>query len=147
MTMPNLRIHKKHGFIIGGVCDKSHQRRHDRENAAKDLWEELLDTKSITVKKRILIINTSKFNRTMDKRIKRMRSTKNPEGEIGVYRFETYLRAHEGKRFPSTIRGVMKHIDAVTAPDFMKKTAHQDVIYRQRRKEGDFSLPPTSASG
>lgn len=153
--MSPVSIHPKHGYIIGGVCDRTHQDRAARERGGEAAIAWLRDAGSIRIVGGgwwRLTKRPTKAERELDWRGKEAIAGPGAQRKAGCYRvFHDLLPLFRkrGKTFRipfltkcvEDIEGLEFGVAAETPLDPYRTgltKPHRDSMYRSRKAEGDF---------
>ena len=153
--MTPVRIHQKHGYIIGGGCDQAHRDRAAREHGGKEAVDWL---KERGVLRHVgggwwsLTKGETKAERELDWRAKEAIAGSGAQRKVGCYRvFGDLLPAFrkEGRTF--RLGFFMKCVDDLEGLEFGVAAEtpigpfrtglippHHDAMYKARKEDGDF---------
>lgn len=152
-----VNIHKKHGYIIGGVCDQTHRDRSARERGGEDAIDWLKDAGAIRpvgggwwrLTKREV-----KAERELDWRGKEAITGGGAQRKIGCYRvFNDLLPLFRKKKKVFRLSFFMKCVEDIEGLEFGMAAEsplgpfttgyvkpHRDAMYQTRKKGGDFNM-------
>ncbi len=150
-----VRIHEKHGYIIGGVCDQTHRDRAARERGGDDAVDWLKENGALRhvgggwwrmTKKE------TKAERELDWRTKEDITGPGAQRKVGCYRvFNDLLPAFRKRGTAFRLGFFMKCVDDLEGFEFGVSAEtplgpfkhglirpHRDAMYKARKEDGDF---------